>query len=514
MSESKLAERNLAKHLEEQRTLFELTNSLFRANGADAVFDAALDAILQALCCQRASILLCDDSGAMKFVAWRRLSEGYRQAVEGHSPWTPNTEDPQPICIEDVSCARLEDWLEATIRIEGIFATAFIPLVAKGELIGKLAAYYDNPHVFSDAEIDLAITIARQLVFGLQRMRAEKERALAEQESRLLTAIVEASHDAIISKDLNGIITSWNLGAEQLFGYSPEEVIGKSITILIPLERRNEEIEILGRIRRGERVEHFETVRLRKDGTRIDISLRISPVLDATGKVVGASKIARDITEKKQAQARQELLTSEIHHRTKNLLAVVQAVVSRSFENKQTVAEAKDAILSRLQALAQTHDLLIDRNWKAADMAQVVRMEMSAYADRVTIDGPSISLNARAAQNFALALHELATNAAKYGALSNSTGRVQITWSVQRESGSSQFAFRWQEIGGPRVVASTRKGFGSTVLVYVMREYFDPPPQIAFEPGGVVYELRGALDAIAVEDPPKSGTPKTAGYNS
>src|SRR5581483_11382725 len=178
--------------------------------------------------------------------------------------------------------------------------------------------------------------------------------------------------------------------------YAPEEVIGKSITILIPPERRNEEVEILGRIRRGERVEHFETVRLRKDGTPIDISLRISPVLDATGKVVGASKIARDITEKKQAQARQELLTSEIHHRTKNLLAVVQAVVSRSFENKQSVAEAKDAILSRLQALAQTHDLLIDRNWKGADMAQVVRMEMSAYVDRVTIDGPSISLNARA----------------------------------------------------------------------------------------------------------------------
>ena len=131
-------------------------------------------------------------------------------------------------------------------------------------------------------------------------------------------------------------------GAEHLFGYTAEEVIGKPITILIPADRHNEEPEILERIRRGERVDHYETVRLRKDGSSDRYFADVSPVKDASGKVIGASKIARDITERKQAQERQELLTQEIHHRTKNLFAVVQAVVSRSFAGKHSVKDAED----------------------------------------------------------------------------------------------------------------------------------------------------------------------------
>ncbi len=122
-----------------------------------------------------------------------------------------------------------------------------------------------------------------------------------------LASIVESSDDAIISKDLNGTITSWNSGAERLFQYTAEEAIGKSVTILIPSDRYDEEPGILGRVRRGERVEHYETVRQRKDGTRVDISLTVSPIRDAHGEVVGASKIARDITERKKVARRAAL---------------------------------------------------------------------------------------------------------------------------------------------------------------------------------------------------------------
>ena len=149
------------------------------------------------------------------------------------------------------------------------------------------------------------------------------ERKHVEEAGQRLSAIVESSDDAILSKNLDGIIMSWNRGAERLFGYSADEMIGKSVTILIPAERQDEEPHILGRIRRGERIEHYETVRLRKDGSLVDISLSVSPVKDAAGKVIGASKVARDITERKHAQARQEMLTRELHHRTKNLFAVV-----------------------------------------------------------------------------------------------------------------------------------------------------------------------------------------------
>ena len=146
---------------------------------------------------------------------------------------------------------------------------------------------------------------------------------------------------------------------------------------MIPADRHYEEPEILERIRRGERVDHYETVRLHKDGTLIDISLTVSPIMDASGRVIGASKIARDITDRKQAQERQELLTQEIHHRTKNIFSVVQAVISRSFADKRTVKEAEQAVLSRLHSLAQTHVMLIDKDWQGADMAEVVRSEMS-----------------------------------------------------------------------------------------------------------------------------------------
>ena len=311
-----------------------------------------------------------------------------------------------------------------------------------------------------------------------------------------LAAIVESSDDAIVGEDLNGVIMSWNAGAQRIFGYTPEEVIGKSVTILIPADRHNEEPGILERIRNGERVEHYETVRLRKDGSLVDVSLSVSPVEDSTGRIVGASKIARNITERKQAEARQAFLASELHHRTKNLFAVVQAVVGRSFAGKRTVAEAEAAVLSRLRSLAQTHVMLIEREWKGADIADVVRAEMSPYADRMTIEGPPLILTSQAAQNFALALHELATNAAKYGALSTHAGQVRITWSVFKPNGHRCFTFRWAERGGPPVTQPSRRGFGSAVLEQVMGEYFETPPTIDYAAGGLVYELTGSLEDI------------------
>jgi PAS domain S-box-containing protein len=499
ISERNAAERTLTRHLEEHSALFEFTNRLFRATSATHIYEAALDAILRALGCQRASILLFDEKGVMTFVASRGLSEAYRKAVEGHSPWTRDLKDPPPIAFNDVECADIEEALKATILTEGIGAVAFVPVEAGGELSGKFMTYFDCPHAFTTAELDLAVVIARQLGFSLARYNAEEARRRAEQASRLLSAIVEASDDAIVSKDLNGVVTSWNRGAQILFGYTAAEMIGKPITLLIPAHLQSEEPKILDRIRRGERVEHYDTVRVRKNGEFIDISLSVSPVRDADGNIVGASKIARDITDRKRSADRQDLLTREIQHRTKNLFAVVQAVVARSMADKLTVEDARSAVLSRLQSLAQTHAMLVDTEWQGADIADVVRMEMSPYAERTTSRGPSIFLNAKAAQNFALALHELATNAVKYGALSNPGGQVSVSWGVLRENGEALFTFRWQERGGPPVAPPERKGFGSVVLEHIMAEYVDTRRELTYAPDGVVYDLAGSLEAVTGE---------------
>ena len=336
-----------------------------------------------------------------------------------------------------------------------------------------------------------------ELIGGVNMLVDITDRKRAEEIRQRFAAIIESSDDAILSKNLDGIIASWNPGAERLFGYKAEEIVGKSVTLLIPADRHNEEPEIIARVRRGDRIDHYETVRMRKDGSLVDISLSVSPVKDSQGKVIGASKIARDITERKQAQARQEVLTRELHQRTKNIFAVVQAVVLRSFSGKRSVEDAKMTVVKRLQSLANTHALLIDKQWHGADIVEVVRTEMSPYTDRVSIDGPSVILTAQAAQNFALALHELATNAAKYGALSTQDGQVRISWCVSDLS----FTFNWQEQGGPTVVPPTTKGFGRVVLEQVMAEFFDPPPQIEFSASGVSYGLSGSLGAIT---PPAS----------
>ena len=185
------------------------------------------------------------------------------------------------------------------------------------------------------------------------------------------------SDDAILTKDLDGVITSWNRGAERLFGYTATEAIGKPITtILIPSDRLDEEREILGRIRRGEHVDHYETIRQCKDGSLLDISLTVSPLKDAEGKIVGASKIARDITELRRAQERQKLLIGEIQHRIKNTLATVQAIATQTLRSspKNVTPSLPDSML-----LPAAHDLLRDDNWHQAALGDLVGKALNAF---------------------------------------------------------------------------------------------------------------------------------------
>jgi PAS domain S-box-containing protein len=295
--------------------------------------------------------------------------------------------------------------------------------------------------------------------------RKQTEAALRESEQQLrwLASIVESSDDVIVSKNLDGIITSWNRGAERVFGYTAEEAIGQPITIVIPEDRQNEEHEILTRIRRGESIDHFETVRQRKDGSLITVSLTISPVKNAEGKIVGASKIARDITEQKRSQEQIETLAREAEHRSKNLLANVQAMVNLSQAN--AVDDLKKAIEGRIQALANVHSLFVTTRWIGAELSTIARQELAPYSKteemRVRIGGPEVLLEPNAAQALAVTLHELATNAAKYGSLSVSNGQIELNWSHQDDR---RLNLRWTERGGPPVRAPTRRGFGGRII--------------------------------------------------
>ena len=284
-----------------------------------------------------------------------------------------------------------------------------------------------------------------------------------EQQLSFLAAIVQSSDDAIASKNLDGIITSWNKGAEGVFGYTAEEAIGQPITIVIPQDRQDEERTILTRIRRGERIEHFETIRQHKHGNLIWVSLTISPVKNAEGKIVGASKTARDITEQKRTGEQIATLAREAEHRSKNLLANVQAMVNLS--QADSVADLKKAIEGRIQALANVHSLFVASRWIGAELSTIAQQELAPYSatgeKRVRTDGPQVLLAPDIAQAVAVTLHELATNAVKYGALSTTNGHIDLKWS---QEANGRLNLRWIETGGPTVLPPTRRGFGGRII--------------------------------------------------
>jgi PAS domain S-box-containing protein len=322
---------------------------------------------------------------------------------------------------------------------------------------------------------------------GAVNMLADiSERKSHEDNENLLASIVSNSDDAIVSKNLDGTITSWNIGAERLFGYLAAEIIGKPILVLIPAERQNEEPMILERIGRGERIDHYETVRRRKDGSLVDVSLSVSPVKSGN-KVVGAAKIVRDISEKKRAEERMLLLAREVDHRANNLLAVVQAAIQLS--TGDTVDSMKAAIMGRVRALGHAHSLLSASRWAGADLRRLIEEELAPYNEndgRIQIDGQSRALPPELAQSMALALHELATNAAKYGALSIPEGKIRIEW---KPVGASRMLLRWSENGGPAVVPPTKSGFGTVAIERMFRGQLDGDIRFDWRPEGIVCEI-------------------------
>lgn len=295
--------------------------------------------------------------------------------------------------------------------------------------------------------------------------RRKSEIAIYESEhaSRWLASIVESSNDAIVSKNLDGIILSWNKAAEQVFGFTAKEAVGQPITIVIPKDRLNEEREILTRIRRGELVDHFETIRQRKDGHLIHISLTVSPVKDTDGRIIGASKVARDISVLKRDQEKIAILAREAEHRSRNVLATVQAAVKLS--RADTVDGLKDAISGRIHAIANVHSLFAESRWIGADISTIAKRELAPYfernKDQIHISGDPILLEPNAAQAVAVALHELATNAAKYGSLSVAKGKIDLQW---RQKPDRKLHLLWKEVGGPAVQTPTHRGFGSRII--------------------------------------------------
>jgi PAS domain S-box-containing protein len=378
-----------------------------------------------------------------------------------------------------------------------------VPVVSKsGQVHGGLFFGHAEAGVFTQQAEEIVVEIAAHAASAIdnaQLLRSAQvetiQRGRAEQDMRRLAAIIENSDDAVISKNLDGIIMTWNSGATRLFGYTAQDAIGRPVTMLMPPDRIDEEPGILARIRRGERIEHYDTVRRRKDGNLIDISLSISPIRDAEGRVVGASKIARDITDRKRAEQQQQLLVGEIKHRIKNTLATVQAIARQTLQGAP--AEEREAFIARLMALANAHDLLTLERWNRAALREVVDRALKPFeakhSARFLVRGPEDAwLDAQRASLLTMALHELATNAVKYGSLSNGYGIVRLTWELLDEGDAQKVKLFWRELGGPLVLPPERKGFGSFLIERALQGG-GGQSRLDFNPNGLVCSLEIGL---------------------
>jgi PAS domain S-box-containing protein len=319
-----------------------------------------------------------------------------------------------------------------------------------------------------------------------------------------LAAIVDSSYDAIIGKDLNSIITNWNHAAERLFGYTAEEAIGQSVLMLIPDGLKNEETEIIERVRSGDRVSSYETTRRRKDGTFVSVSLTVSPIRDHTGKIIGASKIARDITLAKENERRIRLLMREVNHRVKNQFAVILSLVRETSRRATDPREFEEQIRDRIMALSRSHDLLVTSEWTGASLLDLLQEHLKPFGhdEQITLSGPLVTLQPNAVQHLGMAFHELGTNSSKYGALASDVGRITINWQIATSAeGHREFQVVWDESfaalpnEGP---AEPRKGFGSVVLQRVTPQSLSGTAVVDRSPSHVRWSLTAPVESTLV----------------
>jgi len=483
--------------VDETLRLQEISTLLIQENNVNALYDRVLEAAIgltsadfgsmQAFDPERDELRLLTHKGfhpeSAKFWEWVRLDAACTCGMALSSGTR--------IVVPDVEAC---DVMQGTSDLEsyrrsGIRAVQSTPLLSRsGRLLGMISTHWRQPHQPAERTLRLLDVLARQAADLVERSQAEVALRQSEERSRRLASIVEFSDDAIISIGLDGIVTTWNSGAERIYGYAAEEIVGKSILLIIPASRHEEEARILARVQQGERVEHYETIRTRRDGSPIHLSLTVSPIKDSAGAIVGASKIARDVTERKRVHDHVLLLSREIDHRARNLLALIQATVHMS--QGRTSGELKTAIEGRIQALSNAHTLLAQSRWAGADLGSLVTNELLPYQSeevlRTNVRGPDLLLGPNHAQALAMVFHELATNAAKYGALSAAAGSVRVNWSREEDG---RFLLRWTEVGGPPIEPPRHQGFGMRVIEQIVYQQLRGMMRLDWHAGGLACEI-------------------------
>ncbi len=321
--------------------------------------------------------------------------------------------------------------------------------------------------------------------------------ALCGEEEHLVfpALLLDSLEQAIIATDLKGNILYWNSFAEKLHGWRAVEVLGKNVLDVKPADQSALEArEILQRVLRGESWSGEMNLR-RKDGTSFPAFVTASPLYDAQRKVIGVASACHDISKRRAAERQNEMVLAEQAHRLKNMLAVVKSLAHQTARQTSSTDDFMASFSSRLSAVAAANDLLMHRGGEATALDELAHAALDPLLDakRVRLQGPNVMLQRRMILPFSMLLHELYTNAAKYGALSAPTGMIDIAWQRDELEGQAWLAFEWRESEGPAVEPPRKKGFGSVLIERAIARELNAEIALDFDPAGVSCRLRTRL---------------------
>jgi two-component system CheB/CheR fusion protein len=329
------------------------------------------------------------------------------------------------------------------------------------------------------------------------------ERKRNEESLARLASIVATSDEAIIGMALDGTITTWNAGAQRIYGYTAEEAVAQSWSMLMPGERSTDLRAMVEDIKRSRSATITDAERLAKGGKLLHVATTVSPIRGPGGQVIGLSSVERDITQRKQDEERQRLLLAELNHRVKNTLATVQSIASQTLRQSGSIEAFQEAFEGRIAALAKAHDLLAASHWQGTDLREMLVTALAPYrepGDHLAIEGAPTSLAPDAAFMLGMAFHELGTNAARHGAFAIGSGRVEVAW--KSDSRRQLLKIDWIERGVPKAEHSPRKGFGLTLIERGLAQELQGRATFDFSDGGLHCSLEIPLAEVQHSPPP------------
>lgn len=377
---------------------------------------------------------------------------------------------------------------ETFLRL-GIRALLNVPVLENGKLTALVFLHDDSRRVWPDDKVAFIRDVADRTRAAVERRRSQK--ALMESEANL-RRIADALPILISFIDRDQIFRFANKHYEHWFGVDHDELIGKSVEELLGPEVYANRKPYLDRALAGEEI-IVEVFTNKPDGGRREAELYLIPKRDPNGIVEGLYTCSIDISDRKAVEERQRLLMEELSHRMKNMLAMVQSIATQTLRDGASLTEARDTFRDRLYALSQAHDILLRESWTSTSLHKLVTNVTAPHGgpERFRISGDDVKIPAKSALALTLALHELSTNAVKYGALSCPEGHVDISWKASVSP--RRLEFRWEEKDGPPVGSPKRKGFGTRMIERVLGGQMPGQVSLTFAPSGVVCSIKALL---------------------